>query len=61
MFSKEKNYLFLLALLLNIALPVKDAAELNDVRVSELDQFFGCLFAAATATAVHHNELVFVG
>ena len=45
----------------NFAIPIKNASKLHDICVAQLHQLLGCIFTAAAATAVHHNELILVG
>ena len=43
-----------------LALPIQNSAKLHDACIAELDKLLGSLFAASAATAVYHNELIFV-
>ncbi len=45
----------------DITFPIKNPAELHDIRIAQLDQLLRSLFTSATAAAVHHNELILVG
>ena len=42
----------------DLALPIKDPAELHDICVAQFDQLLRSLFTAAAAAAVDHNKLL---
>ena len=45
----------------NFPRPIENAAELHNIRIPKLHQLVRRLFAAATATAVHHDQLILIG
>ena len=42
-------------------MPVNNPAEINDIFISEFNEFVGGFFAAASRTTVDEKQLLFVG